>query len=333
MGQMERGGEGRPPCLVVAGTTSSVGKTSVSIGLMAALRARGLTVQSFKVGPDFIDPMHHEQATGRPSINLDAWMLSREQVLASFHRAVEGADVAVVEGVMGLFDGMDGQSEQGSTAQLAKWLGAPVLLVLDCSAVARSAAAVVKGYLEFDPELQLGGLLFNKVGGEAHTQWLKDAIASGGITLPVLGGIPQSKEVAMPERHHGLHMPGEDSIPPDLVASLAELVGTHVDLDALLEVAATARRGCASRWHAMQPSASITTIRWRCCGPRARSWCPSRRWPTAACRAACRASIWGAATPSATRACWPLTAPCAPRCAALRPPAASCMPSAGAWST
>eukprot|EP00887_Chlorella_sp_A99_P000875 scaffold5.g875.t1 len=218
---------------------------------MAALRARGLTVQSFKVGPDFIDPMHHEQATGRPSINLDAWMLSREQVLASFHRAVEGADVAVVEGVMGLFDGMDGQSEQGSTAQLAKWLGAPVLLVLDCSAVARSAAAVVKGYLEFDPELQLGGLLFNKVGGEAHTQWLKDAIASGGITLPVLGGIPQararaleavaSKEVAMPERHHGLHMPGEDSIPPDLVASLAELVGTHVDLDALLEVAATAR--------------------------------------------------------------------------------------------
>lgn len=135
--------------------------------------------------------MHHEAATGRPSINLDSWMLSREQVLAAFHRAAAGADVAVVEGVMGLFDGRDGATEQGSTAQLAKWLGAPVVLVMDASAVARSAAALAKGYIEFDPQLRLAGLLFNKVGGAAHTQWLRDALEAAGIQAAVLGGVPK----------------------------------------------------------------------------------------------------------------------------------------------
>lgn len=118
-------------------------------------------------------------------------MLSREQVLAAFHRAAVGADVAVVEGVMGLFDGRDGTTEQGSTAQLAKWLGAPVVLVLDASAVARSAAATAKGYIEFDPDLHLAGLLFNKVGGPAHTQWLQDAMGAAGIKAAILGGVPK----------------------------------------------------------------------------------------------------------------------------------------------
>jgi cobyrinic acid a,c-diamide synthase len=140
---------------------------------------------------DFIDPMHHQAATGRPSINLDSWMLSREQVLAAFHRAAADADVAIVEGVMGLFDGRDGHTEEGSTAQLAKWLGAQVVLVLDASAVARSAAAVAKGYIEFDPELRLAGILFNRVGGPAHTQWLSDALAAAGIKAAVLGGVPK----------------------------------------------------------------------------------------------------------------------------------------------
>lgn len=111
--------------------------------------------------------------------------------MASFHRHTADADVAVVEGVMGLFDGRDGHTDQGSTAQVAKWLGAPVVLVLDCSAIARSAAAVVKGYQDFDPRLRLGGLIFNKVGGDAHTQWLADAITSAGLNVPVLGGIPK----------------------------------------------------------------------------------------------------------------------------------------------
>lgn len=142
--------------------------------------------------------MHHEQATGRPSINLDSWMLSRAQVLAAFRRHTADADVAVVEGVMGLFDGRDGVTEQGSTAQLAKWLGAPVLLVLDASAVARSAAAVAKGYIEFDPALRLGGILFNKVGGPAHTTWLRDALAAAGIRAAVLGGIPKVRQRQAP---------------------------------------------------------------------------------------------------------------------------------------
>lgn len=140
---------------------------------------------------DFLDPMHHEAATGRPSVNLDTWMLTRQQVVDAFRRHTAGADVAVVEGVMGLFDGRDGATEAGSTAQLAKWLGAPVVLVLDASAVARSAAAVAKGYIEFDPDLRLGGLVFNKVGGAAHTQWLRDAMASAGIEPTVLGGVPK----------------------------------------------------------------------------------------------------------------------------------------------
>lgn len=234
---------------------------------------------------DFIDPMHHEAATGRPSINLDSWMLSREQVLAAFHRSAAGADVAVVEGVMGLFDGRDGATEQGSTAQLAKWLGAPVVLVMDASAVARSAAALAKGYIEFDPQLRLAGLLFNKVGGAAHTQWLRDALGAAGIHAAVLGGVPkvgsscgtalparcsqpsscpavpgrsrlaapgppatasrrparlQSEAVAVPERHMGLHMPGDEGVPPNLVAALARLAAAHIDLDALLELGASA---------------------------------------------------------------------------------------------
>ncbi|KAL4425481.1 hypothetical protein ABPG75_009497 [Micractinium tetrahymenae] len=228
------------PTLVVAGTGSGVGKTSLTVGLCRALRQKGLIVQAFKCGPDFIDPMHHQEATGRPSINLDTWMLSQEQVLGAFHRAAAGADVAVVEGVMGLFDGRDGATEAGSTAQLAKWLGAPVLLVLDASAVARSAAAVAKGYIEFDAQLRLGALLFNRVGGAAHTQWLRDALTAAGIAAPVLGGVPKSDAVSVPERHLGLHLPADPTVPAGLADALADLVSTHVDLDALLELARTA---------------------------------------------------------------------------------------------
>ena len=189
---------------------------------------------------DFVDPLHHEQATGRPSVNLDGWMLSKAQVLSAFHRHAADADVAVVEGVMGLYDGRDGASEQGSTAQIAKWLGAPVALVLDCSAVARSVAATVKGYLEFDRKLRLGGLIFNKVGGAAHTQWLCDAVAAAGIGVAVLGGFPAEASVGVPERYLGLHLPGKPSAPPALLGRLAALVSTHLDLDALLALAATA---------------------------------------------------------------------------------------------
>lgn len=140
---------------------------------------------------DFLDPLHHEAATGRPSINLDGWMLNKEQNLASFHRHAADADICIVEGVMGLFDGRDGMTEAGSTAELAKWLGAPVLLVMDCWSMARSAAAMVKGYQEFDPDLNLAGVIFNKVGSSAHSQWLSEAVQSTGVTTKVFGGVPK----------------------------------------------------------------------------------------------------------------------------------------------
>lgn len=183
---------------------------------------------------DFIDPMHHESATGRPSINLDGWMLTREQVCSAFERHMADADIAILEGVMGLFDGRDGATEAGSTAQIAKWLGAPVALVIDCSAVARSAAAIIKGYQDFDPELHLGALIFNKVGGPAHTQWLKDAVAAAGLGLAVLGGIPRDESVAVEERYLGLHLPRDSTMPPNLIHNLATLIRNHVDLDEIL---------------------------------------------------------------------------------------------------
>ncbi len=140
---------------------------------------------------DFLDPLHHEVATGRPSVNLDGWMLNKQQNLESFHRHAADADICIVEGVMGLFDGRDGMTEAGSTAELAKWLGAPVLLVMDCWSVARSAAAMVKGYQEFDPDLNLAGVIFNKIGSKAHTQWLTEAVQATGVQTKVFGGIPK----------------------------------------------------------------------------------------------------------------------------------------------
>lgn len=149
------------------------------------------------------------------------------------------ADVAIVEGVMGLFDGRDGTTEAGSTAQIAKWLGAPVLLTLDCSAVARSAAALVKGYQQFDPGLVLGGLLFNKVGGAAHTKWLTDAVNSAGLGIPVLGGVPKDATVAIQERYLGLHLPFDPVMPQNLIQNLSALASLHIDLDAVMDIART----------------------------------------------------------------------------------------------
>ncbi|HEX9408871.1 MAG TPA: AAA family ATPase, partial [Methylomirabilota bacterium] len=153
------------PALVIAGVSSGVGKTTVALGLLEALHRRGLAVQAFKVGPDFIDPAFHALATGRTSYNLDGWMCGRDQVMATVGERAAQADLALVEGVMGCFDGSDGLTEDGSTAQIAKWLGAPVALVLDAGALARSAAAVVLGFERFDPALALAGVIFNRVGG------------------------------------------------------------------------------------------------------------------------------------------------------------------------
>ncbi|KAJ3044246.1 hypothetical protein HK097_001554 [Rhizophlyctis rosea] len=221
--------------LVIGAPSSGSGKTSIALGLMRAFTDRGLVVQPYKVGPDFIDPMHHAAAVKglRPSINLDGWMLSKEQALACFAENAIGADVCIIEGVMGLFDGKDGKTEHGSTAQMAKWLDAPVILVLDCWALSRSVAAFVKGFYEFDPDLKFAGVVLNRVGGDVHTQWLREAITVYDPTVNVLGGIPKADNVTVPERHLGLHMP-TDVQSTEYIDHLATLMEKHLDLTALL---------------------------------------------------------------------------------------------------
>ena len=160
------------------GSSERVGKTTVTLGLLEAFRRRGLTVQGFKVGPDFIDPGFHELVTGRGSYNLDGWMCGRDHVLATIARHAADVDLAIVEGVMGCFDGLDATSDEASTAQAAKWLGAPVVLVIDVQAQARSAAAVVLGFETFDPELNLAAVIANRVGGDAHARVIREALAA-----------------------------------------------------------------------------------------------------------------------------------------------------------
>jgi cobyrinic acid a,c-diamide synthase len=220
--------------IVIAGTQSGVGKTTVTLGLLAALRRRGLVVQPFKVGPDFIDPGHHTRAAARVSRNLDGWMLTREANIALFHRQVRGADVAVVEGVMGLFDGYDGLSEAGSTAQMAKWLGLPVLLVVDARAMARSAAALVHGFADFDPDLTMAGVIFNRIGSATHLEYLQQGLTSlQGVRC--FGGLPRDQELAIPERHLGLATTEDHPLEEAYLHHLADWLEAHLDLDGLLK--------------------------------------------------------------------------------------------------
>jgi cobyrinic acid a,c-diamide synthase len=229
-----------PRLVVIAGAASGVGKTTVTLGLLEAFRRRGLTVQAFKVGPDFIDPGFHELVTGRPSYNLDGWMCGERHVKETVARRAADADLAIVEGVMGCFDGLDGTGDEGSTAQVAKWLLAPVVLVLDVGAQARSAAAVALGFERFDAELDLVGVIANRVAGDAHAQWVREAIAKSCRAAP-LGAIPRDETLTLPERHLGLVTAGEGTLTTEGRRRLAEVVERSVDLDALLERASPLR--------------------------------------------------------------------------------------------
>ena len=221
---------------VIAGPASGVGKTTVALSLMAALRKRGLTVQPFKCGPDFIDGGHQAKVCGRPSRNLDGWMLSAEANQRIFYGNAADADVCVVEGVMGLFDGVDGKSEAGSTAEIAKWLGLPVILVVDASSMARSAAALVRGFESFDPALKVAGVIFNKVGGAAHYRMLSDAVTTSANAVP-LGYLPGDERIHIAERYLGLVTAGENLLSDSMLSLLGELAESHIDLDQLLACA------------------------------------------------------------------------------------------------
>ncbi|HEY2526173.1 MAG TPA: cobyrinate a,c-diamide synthase [Candidatus Binataceae bacterium] len=224
------------PRLLIAATGSGAGKTTATIALMGALRARGMRVAAFKCGPDYLDPTYHRRAAGTPSHNLDGWMMDRAGVLATFARAAAGADVAVIEGMMGLFDGAAPTSDEGSSAEIAKWLAAPVLLVVDASGMARTVAAIAHGFARFDPHVKLAGLICNRVGGRGHLDLLRAAAAE----VPVLGGFPSEGRAAFPERHLGLLSADDKSVAQPLFDAWAEMAEQWLDLDAILAIARSA---------------------------------------------------------------------------------------------
>lgn len=227
-----------PPRLVVAGTHSGVGKTTIATGLLAALAARGVRVGAAKVGPDFIDPGYHSLACGRPSRNLDLRLCGEDVVGALAARAGQGCDLLVVEGVMGLFDGA-GSGPESSTAHVAKLLDAPVVLVVDAAAMSGSVAAVVHGFRSLDPAVRLAGVVLNRVGSDGHETLLREALAP--LAIPVLGALRRDDRLTWRDRHLGLvpvaERPGEVRAS---LAALAGLVTERVDLDAVVALARSA---------------------------------------------------------------------------------------------
>ncbi|WP_435603172.1 cobyrinate a,c-diamide synthase [Streptomyces sp. bgisy130] len=229
---------GSIPRLVIAAPSSGAGKTTVATGLMAAFAEAGLTVSPHKVGPDYIDPGYHSLATGRPGRNLDAYLCGPGRIAPLFLHGAAGADLALVEGVMGLFDGASGMGELSSTAQVAKLLRAPVVLVVDASSQSRSVAALVHGFASWDPEVRLAGVILNKVGSDRHEELLREAMDSSGV--PVLGALRRDGRAGTPSRHLGLVPVAERRTEAvESVAELAARVREGCDLEALLALART----------------------------------------------------------------------------------------------
>ncbi len=235
------------PRVVIAGTSSGAGKTSVACGVIGAVRRRGVRVQGFKVGPDYIDPSYHALASGRPGRNLDAFLSGPELIAPLARHGSRAAELAVVEGVMGLFDGASGRGDLASTGHVAKLLRAPVVLVVDASAMARSVAAIVHGYRTFDTDVNVAGVIFNRVGSDHHEQLLREAVAPLGV--PVLGALRRDPVLSAPERHLGLvPAPEGERQASSALAALADAVGRHVDLEAIVALARTAGPPSGPAW-------------------------------------------------------------------------------------
>jgi cobyrinic acid a,c-diamide synthase len=222
--------------IVIAGVTSGVGKTTVAVGVMHGLSKRGLRVQPFKVGPDFIDPSYHTLVTNRNSRNLDVWMMGRQGVLDCFASACKDADIAVVEGVMGLFDGMSGKSDFASTAHVAKILDAPVVLVVDASKGARSIAAIILGFLHFDRKLRIAAVILNNVAGQRHANYITEALV-GVVKIPVVGVLTRNSEIKIEERHLGLVPALEmNGTKTQVITRTARYIAECIDLDKVLSL-------------------------------------------------------------------------------------------------
>lgn len=222
--------------LVIGGTSSGVGKTTIAAGLIAALRERGLRVQPFKCGPDYIDPSYLTLAAGLPCRNLDSWILPRESLIELFGHAVAKVDIAIVEGVMGLYDGRNGLESAGSTAEVARWLHAPVVLVMDVARLSGSAAAIALGYRQLDPEVNLAGIILNNVGSLSHLQWVTEAVEKRA-GVPVLGHLYKSAELSFPERHLGLVPALEGEVHAEHMEKIRKEIQSTVDVAAILDIA------------------------------------------------------------------------------------------------
>lgn len=239
--------------LIVAAPASGTGKTTVTLGLLVALRERGVRVGALKAGPDYIDPAFHQAATGRPSVNLDSWAMGPDLLDGLAARAAEGADLLVCEALMGLFDGVAGvgATGTGSTAEIAARTGWPVLLVVNAKGQSQSAAALVKGFASYRDDVRIGGVILNNVGSPRHTALAGGAIEALGI--PVLGSLPRSPDVALPERHLGLVQAGETAGLAERLAGLGRFVAAHVDVDRVAALATPSRAGLGSAAPAMPP--------------------------------------------------------------------------------
>ena len=251
------------PRLVIAAPASGCGKTTVACGLMAALRARGLAVSGHKVGPDYIDPGYHALATGRAPRNLDPFLCGEELIAPLFRHGAAGAQVAVVEGVMGLFDGVDqpalgtGRPDFGSTAHVARLLGAPVVLVVDAARAGRSVAALAAGFAGFDPRTPVAGVILNQVASDRHERLLRDALAGAG--LPVYGVIRRTEGIVTPSRHLGLIPAAERAaLAGQAIDRMGALIAASCDLDALLALAARASALPGPAW-SPPPATARTT--------------------------------------------------------------------------
>jgi cobyrinic acid a,c-diamide synthase len=226
-----------PRGLIIAATHSGCGKTTVTLALLAALKRRGIAVRAAKAGPDYIDPAFHAAATGAPSVNLDSWAMTPDVLDALAVRQTEGAELLVIEGVMGLFDGATQPvGRSGATADLARHFRLPVILALDVHGQSQSAAAVVRGFASHDPAVHVAGVILNRVGSDRHRALIAEALAP--LAIPVLGVLPRNQHLALPERHLGLIQAGEHSDLAKRLDVLAELAASNFDLDRIMEVAA-----------------------------------------------------------------------------------------------
>ena len=221
---------------IIAAPRSSSGKTTVTLGVLAALKRRKVAVRAAKAGPDYIDPAFHAAATGTMGINLDSWAMPPSLIGSLLADAAHAADTIVIEGAMGLFDGVPtAAGRSGAAADLAARFHLPVILVLDVSGQSQSAAAIAAGFANYDPGVRVAGVILNKVGSDRHRTLVSDAMA--GIGIPVLGSIPRDETLVLPERHLGLVQASEYGDLATRLGNLADMAERHIDLDALLGAA------------------------------------------------------------------------------------------------